>query len=157
LSAAPAPHRSFAGYALALGAAASYGTSAVLIRAGLTRYSSPLYGITIALGVGALALAPLALRAARVQGKGWRPDRAAVLFILASGVSSLFGFGSNVLALSLLPVVVVTPISSIYPLITVLLVRLFLRHHERVTRQTVLGALLVVSGVIFVTLARGAR
>jgi drug/metabolite transporter (DMT)-like permease len=157
LSAGPALQRPFAGYALALGAAASYGTSAVLIRAGLTRYSSPLNGITIALGVGALALAPLALRAARVQGKGWRPDRAAVLFILASGVSSLFGFGSNVLALSLLPVVVVTPISSIYPLITVLLVRLFLRHHERVTRQTVLGALLVVSGVILVTLARGAR
>ena len=91
------------------------------------------------------------------QGAAVSSAASAVLFVLASGLSSLFGFGSNVLALSLLPVVVVTPISSVYPLITVLLVRLFLRHHERVTRQTVLGALLVVSGVILVTLARSAR
>ena len=150
-----APVRLRAGYALALGAALAYGANAVIIRAGLERYGGPLTGAMIALAVGLTTMLPLAAAAWRAQGAGWRPDRAAVLFVLASGLSSLFGFVSNIFALSVLPVVVVTPITSTYPLVTVLLVRLFLRHHERITRRTVLGAACVVAGVILVTLARG--
>jgi len=152
LSVPARPDRS--GYLLALGAAASYGTSAVLIRTGTTRYGAPLTGITIALLVGMLALAPLAARARKSQEPGWKPGRTAILFVFASGLSSLLGFGSNTVALSLLPVVVVTPISSAYPLVAVLLVRLFLHEHEQVTRRTALGAVLVVAGVILVTLSR---
>ncbi|HEX5504469.1 MAG TPA: DMT family transporter [Thermomicrobiales bacterium] len=154
-SAAPAePARPRAGYALALVAALAYGANAVIISAGLARFGGPLAGATIALAVGLVTMTPLAVVAWRAEGAGWRPDRAAVLFVLASGLSSLFGFGSNIFALSVLPVVVVTPITSTYPLVTVLLVRLFLRRHEQVTRRTALGAVLVVAGVILVTLAR---
>ena len=148
------------GFAFAFGAAAAYGTAAVLIRAGLNEYGSPLTAITVALLTGVLALAPLAFRAHRARAReGPRQDgganHTAIYFVLASGLSSLLGFSSNTLALSLLPVVVVAPISSIYPLITVLLVRLFLHRSERITTQTVLGAVLIVAGVILVTIFRG--
>jgi drug/metabolite transporter (DMT)-like permease len=147
------------GYAYALGAALCYGSSAVLIRSGLNRYGGPLAAIAIALAVGAVAVAPLALRAYQGQREreaDWRPGRLALLFVVASGLTSLFGFSANTIALSLLPVVVVTPISSAYPLFTVVLVRLFLRGHETVNRRAALGAVCVVAGVVLVTLARDA-
>lgn len=142
------------GYALAFGAAAAYGTAAVLIRRGLLRYGSPLTAIVVALVVGVLALAPLALAAWRGQGAGWRPERRALLFVLASGLSAMIGFGANTYALSRLPVVVVSPISSAFPLVTVLLARVFLRGSERVNGRTIAGAALIVAGVILVTLSR---
>jgi drug/metabolite transporter (DMT)-like permease len=51
-------------------------------------------------------------------------------------------------------VVVVAPISATYPLVTVILVRLFLRGHEEVNWRIALGAVLVVAGVVLVTVAR---
>jgi uncharacterized membrane protein len=48
----------------------------------------------------------------------------------------------------------VAPISSSYPLITVFLVRIFLRGHEEINRRMVLGAVCVVTGVILVTVFR---
>lgn len=142
------------GYLFAFGAALAYGINAVLNRAGLAWFGSPLVAIAIALAAGLLALAPLAARAYRAEGTGWRPERRAVGFILASGLSAITGYSANILALTLLPVVVVAPISSAYPLVTVLLVRLFLHTDEALNRRTVLGAVLVVAGVALVTLAR---
>jgi uncharacterized membrane protein len=101
-----------------------------------------------------LVLAPFAVRAFRAEGEGWRPERRALLFILFSGLAAILGYCANVLALSVLPVVVVAPISSTYPLVTVFLVRLFLRGHEEVNRRMALGALCVVTGVILVTVFR---
>lgn len=142
------------GYLFALLAALAYGTNAVLLRRGLNAYGSPLRAVVIALIVGVLVLAPLAARAYRAQGAGWRPEPRATGFILISGISAIIGYTANVLALSLLPVVVAAPISATYPLVTVLLVRLFLRGHEDLNWRIILGAALVVSGVILVTVAR---
>ncbi|MHB8648451.1 MAG: EamA family transporter [Thermomicrobiales bacterium] len=149
-----APRTERIGYLIAFGAAAAYGTNAVLTRRGLAHYGSPLRAIVIALTAGVLALAPFAVRAYRAEGKGWRPERRALLFILFSGLSAILGYCANVLALSLLPVVVVAPISATYPLVTVFLVRLFLRGHEEVSLRMLLGALCVVTGVILVTVFR---
>jgi drug/metabolite transporter (DMT)-like permease len=142
------------GYLIAFGAATAYGINAVLTRQGLAHYGSPLRAVVIALTTGVLILAPFAVRAYRAEGAGWRPERRALLFILFSGLSAILGYCSNVLALSVLPVVVVAPISSTYPLVTVFLVRLFLRGHEEVNARMALGALSVVTGVILVTVFR---
>jgi drug/metabolite transporter (DMT)-like permease len=142
------------GYLIAFGAAVAYGTNAVLTRHGLAQYGSPMRAIVIALTTGVLVLAPFAVRAYRAEGDGWRPERRALLFIIFSGLSAILGYCSNVLALSVLPVVVVAPISSTYPLVTVFLVRLFLRGHEEVSLRMLLGALCVVTGVILVTVFR---
>ncbi len=142
------------GYLIAFGAATAYGVNAVLTRRGLAHYGSPLRAVVIALTTGVLVLAPFAVRSYRAEGDGWRPERRALLFILFSGLSAILGYCSNVLALSVLPVVVVAPISSTYPLVTVFLVRLFLRGHEDVNPRMALGALCVVTGVILVTVFR---
>jgi drug/metabolite transporter (DMT)-like permease len=150
----PRPGHDLRGYAFAFCAALAYGTAAPLIKIGLNRYGSVLTGMAIALTVGLLALAPLAFAAWRSQGPGWRPERRAILFVLASGCCAFLGFGSNTYAISQLPVVVVAPISSTYPLVTVILVRIFLRHTEAITRRTACGAALIVAGVICVTLSQ---
>lgn len=142
------------GYLIAGGAAVAYGANAVLTRRGLAQYGSPIRAIVIALTTGVLVLAPFAVRAYRAEGDGWRPERRALLFIIFSGLAAILGYCSNVLALSVLPVVVVAPISSTYPLVTVFLVRLFLRGHEEVSLRMLLGALCVVTGVILVTVFR---
>lgn len=148
------PKHDWLGYLFAFGAAAAYGTSAVLIKAGLNTYGSPFTGITIATLTGLLVLSPLAFGSWRSQGKGWRPGRRALLFIVASGLCAVTGFSSNTLALSTLPVTVVSPISSAYPLVTVLLVLIFLRQSEIVSWRTMLGAALIVAGIILVALNR---
>lgn len=148
------PHHDWLGYLFAFGAAAAYGTSGVLIKSGLTAYGSPFTGITIATVTGLLVLSPLAFGSWHSQGKGWRPGRRSLLFILASGLCAVTGFSSNTLALSQLPVTVVAPISSAYPLVTVVLVLLFLRRHEVISWRTILGAALIVSGIVIVALNR---
>jgi drug/metabolite transporter (DMT)-like permease len=149
-----APHHDWLGYLFAFGAAAAYGTSGVLIKAGLTTYGSPFTAITIATLTGAVVLSPLAFGSWRGRGKGWRPDARSILFVLASGLCAFTGFSSNTLALSQLPVTVVAPISSAYPLVTVVLVLLFLRRTEVISWRTILGATLIVLGIILVALNR---
>ncbi len=141
------------GYLFAVVAALAYGTNAVINRAGLKRYGSPLVAIVIALVTGVLVLAPLAYRAYRASGAGWRPERRALLFILFSGLSAIIGYGMNVYALSVLPVVIVAPISASYPLVTVVLARIFLKGQEPVSSRMIGGVALVVAGVLVVTLA----
>lgn len=142
------------GYLLALAAAVAYGTNAVLNRAGLAAYGSPLVAITIALATGTGIMAPVAWRAWNATKVDESPDRRALLFVMASGLSSLLGYGSNVLALSLLPVVVVTPISSAYPLVTVLLVRLLLAREEPVSHRAAFGAVCIVAGIALISVFR---
>lgn len=149
-----APEHDWLGYLFAFGAAAAYGTSGVLIKAGLTAYGSPFTAITIATITGLLVLSPLAYASWRSQGPGWRPGRRALLFILASGLCAITGFSSNTLALSQLPVTVVAPISSAYPLVTVSLVLIFFRRSEVISWRTIAGAALIVAGVILVALNR---
>lgn len=149
------PQRDWLGHLFAFGAAAGYGTSGVLIKAGLKSYGSPFTAITIATITGLLVMAPLAFRSWRGMGEGWRPERRAILFVLASGLCAITGFSSNTLALSTLPVTVVTPISSAYPLVTLILVLLFLRRSEVVAPRTIAGAALIVAGIVLVALNRG--
>lgn len=55
-------------------------------------------------------------------------------------------------ALDLGEVVVVIPISSTGPLFTLIFTALFLKGVERVTLKIVLGAALIISGVVLLTL-----
>lgn len=56
-------------------------------------------------------------------------------------------------ALSKAPLVMVSPIFAINPLITLLLAHIFLNKLEKITTRTVLGTILVVSGVSIITLS----
>lgn len=75
-------------------------------------------------------------------------------FYLGAGAAVSLGMASIYYALDLGQVVVVVPIASIGPLFTLTLSALFLRDVERVTFKIVLGAVLIVSGVVLITLLR---
>jgi DME family drug/metabolite transporter len=79
-------------------------------------------------------------------------DRRCFPFYLAAGLAVSLGMVAIYYALDLGKVVVVIPISSTGPLFTLILTALFLKGVERVTLKIVLGALLIISGVVLLTL-----
>lgn len=141
------------GYTYALAGALAYGAAQVLTRGGVSGEAriSPLIAAMISMFFGMLALGFMNLRevtnAARFQRK-------AFVWVALSGLFSSVGVLSMYWALSFVPVMVAAPISNINPLITLVLAHIFLGQHEKVTRRVVLGAVLVVAGVILVTVGR---
>ncbi|HWH78341.1 MAG TPA: DMT family transporter [Candidatus Binatus sp.] len=73
-------------------------------------------------------------------------------FIVGGSLESL-GLLLVLYALSFGPVVMVTPLTATLPLWVVIGSRYFLRDVEKITRRTVVGAILVVVGTIAITLA----
>jgi transporter family protein len=138
------------GALLALGAATAYGINAILVKEGIQRFGVALPGLTVSVAVGLLGMALVSLRTPPAK----RPPARSIGFMLLAGLCAACGVGSYFLALSLLPVSVVVPISSAYPLVTLALARLFLNQSEHLTWRTALGAACVVAGVIIVALAR---
>lgn len=79
-------------------------------------------------------------------------NRGCLPFYLGAGVAVSLGMVSIYYALDLGKVTVVIPISSIGPLFALTLSALFLRDVERVTLRIVLGACLIIAGVLLITL-----
>lgn len=131
-------------------AACSYGFAQFLARQVFTTYEIPsLTAATFGLLTGLVILA--ALSSGNIKQDIHAPKKA-FLFIALSGLAASSGVGFNYTALSLAPVVVVAPVSSITPLISLVLAHLFLQRLERITLRIWLGAALVVAGVVLVVL-----
>ncbi|MFH1560728.1 MAG: EamA family transporter [Chloroflexota bacterium] len=135
-----------------IGAAMAYGASQTVGKHVTTEYAPPLVATAFALlfGFGYVSLMfhrhiPNDLRTSSRRGFFW--------FGL-SGIASSAGVTSLYFALSNSPVVVVSPVAAITPLVTLILAHIFLQRLERITKRTVLGTLLVVSGVIIITISR---
>lgn len=134
---------------MGLGAGVAYGVSAVLIRKGVGELAPPLVGAAMAMLFGAIGLFLAA-------GRGVRPDlnkgRKSVLLLIASGFVAACGVLSTYFALSLAPVVVVTPVQSTTPIFTLLWSWLFLGSLEKITPRLVIGSFMVVGGIVLITL-----
>ena len=139
--------RSILGYAMAIGAAASYGGSNLVAKALSQEFGSPLVVAAFGMLGGVIVLSPIAGRGALA---GLRTARAGWVFMTLSGLASAAAVISLYFALSWSEVVIVSPISSTNPLVTLLLAHLFLARLEHVTRQLFLGTLLTVLGVVLV-------
>jgi|Deesub1362A_J573_1020465.scaffolds.fasta_scaffold00735_17 uncharacterized membrane protein len=81
---------------------------------------------------------------------GWHIERRSVLFIMLSSITSFSAVLSYYYALSLSPVVIVVPISNLYPLFTVILSFLFIQRLEQVTFKVLIGCLVVILGTYLV-------
>lgn len=144
--------RSLLGYVLALGAAASYGASNLVAKELSEQFGSPLMVATMSLLFGMVVLAPLGGRGA---WEGIRASQSALGFA-AFGFTALSGLtaAGAVIALyfgfQLSDLVIVSPIASVNPLVTLLLAHFFLERLERVTRWLLLGTVCVVVGVILI-------
>ncbi len=126
-------------------AAACYGSSQFLARKLVTEQAPPLVVATYSLLAGMVILALVTHRGII---KDRRAPRKAFLLMALAGLAASAGVTFNFLALSRAPVVIVAPVSSITPLVSLALAHIFLQRLERVTMRIWLGAALVVAGVV---------
>lgn len=139
--------RSLLGYLTGLGAAASYGGSNLVAKSLSQEFGSPLVVAALGTFFGIIVLWPLA---GREVVTGLRTARDGLGLVVLSGLASSLGVISLYFALLRSDVVIVAPIASISPLVTLLMAHLFLDKLERVTRWILLGTALAVSGVALV-------
>ena len=138
--------KSVLGYLLALLAAACYGASTLSGRVLSEMFGSPLIMAAGSMFFATMLLSPVFGREAvqKASSTGWAPLWVFLAgFAAACAVMSLYFAvtreGSNIL--------VIAPIVSCNPLLTLLLARLFLRQSETVTKELVIGTLMAVGGV----------
>lgn len=137
---------SLSGVLFALSAATAYATAQVITKRSVTDVTSPLVGTFIALLWGTLGFSLLATREL-VRSHRTNLARGLRLFALG-GFFSAMGVLLMFFALAQGQVVVVAPVLATNPLFTLLFAFLLLRGVERITPRIVLGALLVVAGVV---------
>ena len=140
---------SVAGYGLALTSAACYGAATLSGRILSNQFGSPLIMAAGSMCFAMLLLAPWygrpAVSAAARVGSSALYMFLAGLAAACAVIALYFAItreGSNVL--------VISPIVSCNPLVTLALARLFLSRTERVTRELVIGTLMAVGGVMLV-------
>ena len=143
----------FIGITFGIVAALAYGLSSVLIKQSLADLAPPLVGAAVALLSGTLVLLVIGARDLRTN---LAQNRKGVGLLLLAGILASLGVVSSYFALSLAPVVMVSPLQSTSPLFVILWSYLFLRRLERITPRLILGSILVIFGVILITVGRAA-
>ena len=150
------------GYLMALGAGASYGATNVMAKQTLQVYDSPLMMTAFSMLVGLVVLSPLVGASAAHSGvirtrntgvrgyRGFLRSLSSFKFVALSGLASGIAVIAWYFAVQRADVVVISPIVSSSPLITLFLAHLFLARLERVTRRLAAGAALTVIGVLLV-------
>jgi drug/metabolite transporter (DMT)-like permease len=138
----------YAGYFCAISAAAIYGAMAVLAKKIATDFASPMVASSFSLLFGFLITA--AIFGKNAIDDGTRAPRKSWIFVLGAGCASAFGVSCWYLALTVAPVVIVTPVIAANPLVTIFLTAIFLRNVEQVTPRVILGAGLVIIGVVII-------
>ncbi len=144
-------HSSIFGYLSAIGAGASYGMAQTVGKVITSDYAHPLVGTAFALVSGFLFVSVVFHRQIYRDVKT-APLRG-FIWLGLSGVGSASGVTLLYFALDNAPLVVVSPIIAISPLVTILITRLTLQGIEKVTLRTIAGAILVVSGVLVITIS----
>lgn len=148
-----ADRRYLFGYLVALSAGTAYGMVNIFVKKANETVESPLLVTSISLLIGLSLLAPLVaprtVGEIRATDDRWGSLRAVALAGLAAGV----GVNSLYFALRDGDVVIVTPIVSIAPLVTVVMAHVFYSRLERVTLRLAGGTVLAVIGVALVSLA----
>ena len=138
------------GYLLAGAACLAYGASLILAKQ-VVQDTPPLLGGALGMSFGLMVLTVVSapdLR--RDRGTRCRAWVWAALGGLAAGGGITFMF----MAVSNAPVVVVAPILAMNPLTAILFSQIFIRGMERLTWRILIGAVLVVTGVIIISLGQ---
>ncbi len=128
---------------------AAYGSGQIVTKSlvGGDGVTPPQVGSVITFVTGATILFFAALPTLR---KDLRAPKRSLLWVAIAGLLASNGAFLSFFALARAPVTVIGPIVGISPLLTLVLTAVFLRQRERITKRTVTGALLVVSGVLLV-------
>ena len=138
------------GYALAGAACLAYGASLILAKQ-VVEDTPPLLGAALGMTFGMLVLAVVSAPDVR-RDKGTR--RRAWVWAALGGFAAGGGITLMFQAVSNAPVVVVAPILAMNPLTAILFSQIFIRGMERLTWRVLIGAMLVVAGVIVISLGQ---
>ena len=147
---AQARRRVLLGTVFGFSAAISYGVSQVLARHTVSDLAPPLVGASLSLFWGTLGFLAISFRNLRTPAQDFSRG---LVFFAAGGIFSALGVTAMFLALERAQVVIVSPLTSTNPLFTLFLAAIFLRDVEQLNLRVVIGALLVVGGVVVLTVA----
>ena len=136
------------GYLVAAGGALCFASRDVISRHVVGNLFDPLVTAGMALSLGCIMLFMLTASDVVNSVRKLPPKYVAICGV--AGISQGLAVASLFQALSLAPVTVVSPINASGPLITLLLVHLFLQRVEVVTPRLIIGTVLSVMGVIIV-------
>ena len=136
------------GYLAAFGAACSYGTITVLGRIAVTDLTIPLVTATYTMLVGFIVMGLFSSRSIPVMLR--EAPRRALLSVALGGLFMSSGVSFLYLALSKAPVIVVSPVFALNPVVALVLAHFFLQRLERITLPLVLGTFFAVGGVVTV-------
>ena len=139
------------GYLFALGAAAAYGVSQIMAKK-IVGEASPLVGSAFGLLFGLLILSVVT---APDMVRGGLARKRVYAWAALAGLASSTGVVLMFLALDRAPVVVVSPILAVNPLMAIALSQLLIRRLERLTWRLVVGAGIVVAGVAIISIGQG--
>lgn len=138
------------GYLLAGAACLAYGASLILAKQ-VVQDTPPLLGGALGMTFGLLVLTVLSAPDVR-RDRGTR--RRAWVWAALGGLAAGGGITFMFMAVSNAPVVVVAPILAMNPLTAILFSQIFIRGMERLTWRILIGAVLVVTGVIIISLGQ---
>lgn len=127
------------------------GSSQILRKVGLGAMPHPVIAAAVT-ATSSLAVVSATMWATSKRKALLNLDRRCLPYYLAAGITVSLSMVTIYYALDLGRVVVVIPISSTGPFFSLILTALFLKGVERVTPRIVLGAALIVSGVVLLTL-----
>ncbi|MFC1968694.1 DMT family transporter [Chloroflexota bacterium] len=140
-------------YVFPLAAATCFALNNIIVKLAVSSFGGPVAGAPVTIFFAMLVLAIPARSAFNtVTATNMNANRRSTVFIILAGMASSTAMILLYLALNLAPVVIVSPLSNTTPLWTILGAHLFLQRLERVTVRIVLGGLLVVASVAFITI-----
>ena len=140
------------GYAAAIGAAVAYGASQTVGKHVTSEFAPPLVGTGFSLVFGFMYVSIMFHR--HIPNDLRTSYRRGFLWFGLSGIASASGVTLLYFALSNAPLVVVSPVVAISPLITLTLVHFLLHKLEKITRRTIMGTVMVVLGVVIITVSK---
>jgi uncharacterized membrane protein len=132
--------------------ATAFGVSTTLRKAGLQWVQIPL----LAAAVTAASAALFSFILLQIQGgkQAFKLSRKSAAWLIPAGIVNTAAMLSVFYALRHGPVVIVEPLVSSNPVLTLLLTAVFLRDLEALSRRLIIGALLTVLGTILVVTVR---
>ena len=143
--------RSVMGYGLALTSASCYGASTLS-----GKVLSNLFGSPLIMAAGSMFFAMVVLSPwfGRQAAEGASRSRKPAFFMFLAGLTAACAVMSIYFAITRegSSVLVISPIVSCNPLVTLVLARLFLQRTETVSKELVVGTLLAVGGVSLVVI-----
>ena len=132
-------------------AAILYAFAVVLRKMGLNILNSPIFGVTVGFTTSLFAYSAIFVFSKRSRLYiSFKTDD--LLLFAAAGISLAVAWLFLFYALSFGDVVIVAPLASLHPLVVVGLSYFFLKEIEKVTQKIVLGAIMVVLGVVLITI-----